>query len=452
MSAGRIVTDADGRRFEVTSRGWRPLDSEISASDPVESFPRVIPSLAEGPTGNGQASVPPTDLYRILDDLEEYCGRYLVLTLDQLAALVLWIALTWVYEAFEVSPYLLFRSPERRSGKTRALEVLRAVVRNPLASANLSPAVLFRSIAEGPTTVLLDEVDAVFNRREGNEDLRGLLNAGFQRGGQVQRCETVGRTQVVKTFDVYSPKALAMIGVPPETIGDRAVHLSMRRKAPGEIVQRFRWRLVRGEAEPIRAALAAWAEVARPQLEGTWPELPDALDDRGQDAWEGLLAIADLAGSEWASRARLAAVTLAADKDDGSESLGVLLLEHVREAFGDHDRISTADLLTALIAEESGPWPAWWATDVEQGRTKGPAARLARLLKPYGGRPEKYRVGETTVRGYLRADFEDAFRRYGSPLRPEQRNDGTGNTHRASDLHVPLFRPAGTEGQGGHRL
>jgi uncharacterized protein DUF3631 len=383
------------------------------------------------------------ELDRILDDLEEFVGRYLVLTLDQIAAVVLWVALTHVYESFEISPYLLFRSPERRSGKTRALEVLRAVVRNPLASASLSPAVLFRTIGERPTTVLLDELDAVFNRRDGNEDLRGLLNAGFQRGAEVQRCETVGRAQVVRSFPVYGPKGLAMIGAAPETVADRAIHVSMRRKAPGEIVQRFRWRLVRTEAEPIRHGLEVWAERAREALEGTWPALPDELDDRAQDSWEGMLAIADRAGPAWGARARLAAVNLAVDKDDGSESLGVLLLGHVRAAFDDAaaDRLPTADLLAALVAEEAGPWGAWWGADVEQGRTKGPGSRLARLLKPYGGKPDKYRLGDFTLRGYLRVDLEDAFHRYLS-LPPKQRNNGTRNTTQTADLQVPSFRIA----------
>jgi hypothetical protein len=62
-------------------------------------------------------------------------------------------------------------------------------------------------------------------------------------------------------------------------------------------------------------------------------------------------------------------------------------------------------LLEALHAMEEAPW----------GSLRGEAldARgLARLLKPYGVKPEKLREGNDTFRGYRRASFEDAWARY----------------------------------------
>jgi hypothetical protein len=45
-------------------------------------------------------------------------------------------------------------------------------------------AVLFRKIQSGRTSLLLDEVDAIFSggKDESKEPLRALLNAGFERG------------------------------------------------------------------------------------------------------------------------------------------------------------------------------------------------------------------------------------------------------------------------------
>ena len=46
--------------------------------------------------------------------------------------------------------------------------------------------------------------------------------------------------------------------------------------------------------------------------------LPAALDDRAADNWRPLIALADVAGSIWPSRARAAAVALSGNrKDDG---------------------------------------------------------------------------------------------------------------------------------------
>jgi Protein of unknown function (DUF3631) len=39
-------------------------------------------------------------------------------------------------------------------------------------------------------------------------------------------------------------------------------------------------------------------------------------------------------------------------------------------------------------------------------------AQLARVLKPFGVAPEQVRIAGQKTRGYLRAQFEDAWERY----------------------------------------
>src|SRR5262249_10343362 len=79
-------------------------------------------------------------------------------------------------------------------------------------------------------------------------------------------------------------------------------------------------------------------------------------------------------------------------------------------------RIFTRDLLQALVKRETEPWGEWWGKDVAQtmpGDTpRGPAVRLARLLRPLGGAPKTIRIREKREKGYERTDFEDAFDRY----------------------------------------
>jgi len=201
---------------------------------------------------------------------------------------------------------------------------------------------------------------------------------------------------------------------------------------------------VREEADRLQAALASWAAEATDELAGAWPALPDDLDDRAQDAWEPLLAIADAAGHGWGGRARTAALTLTAEKDS-EETTGILLLAHIFEAFGDRERMPTAELLAALVEREDAPWAAWWGDAVDAGRTKGPASRLAKMLKPFGIMPKKMRVSDvSTSRGYERQDFTEAWARY---LPTEQRNNGTWNKSPAPDQPVPLFRSEEREGE-----
>src|SRR5439155_1048392 len=209
----------------------------------------------------------------------------------------------------DATPYLAVTSPEKRCGKTRLLEVLQQLVPKAWQAAGVSEAVLFRRIARDGPTLLLDEVDAVFgNRGEGTEGLRAALNAGNRRGTVVSRCE--GKGQTLRDFPVFCPKVLAGIGALPDTVADRAIPIRLKRKTAKERVPRFRFRDYAVEAAREREALAAWATTATGALRTAEPAVPDALHDRAAEAWEPLLAVADLAGGEWPSRARAAALEL----------------------------------------------------------------------------------------------------------------------------------------------
>lgn len=62
--------------------------------------------------------------------------------------------------------------------------------------------------------------------------------------------------------------------------------------------------------------------------------MPAGLDDRAQDCWRPLLAIADLNGGSWPASARKSAARLSGKSDeDEAASSGVLLLGHIREVF-----------------------------------------------------------------------------------------------------------------------
>jgi hypothetical protein len=153
------------------------------------------------------------------------------------------------------------------------------------------------------------------------------------------------------------------------------------------------------------------------------------LDDRQADICEPLLAIADVAGRDWPQRCRESLLTLYAGETDEDESLGIKLLSATREAFKvtNVDRLSTQHLLEQLMAQESGaPWPGWWEHDLKNGNTRGPAARLARLFKPFGIHARVIRLPDgTTPRGYLREDFEEAWKRYCPANLPSGCNDAT---------------------------
>ena len=382
------------------------------------------------PDGHGELlrefDVQPDDA-KLLDDAGEYVRRYVVLDDCQLDATVLWCAHTHAFDAAEMTPYLNITSPEKRCGKTRVLRTLRRLVARPWYTGRVTAAVLVRKVEAEKPTLLLDESDAAFKgEKEYAETLRGLLNSGFERDGVTSLCVGQGANIAYKDYSVFCPKAIAGIGKLPDTVEDRSITIIMKRKAKNERVEKFRERSAKALAEPICDGLERWATENIDRLRDARPALPDALDDRAQDVWEPLLAIADLAGGDWPKRARAAALALSTGDGREDDSLGVRLLRDVKAVFEPQsddgtlmppvERIPTANLLAALIAIDDAPWG-----DL-RGRTLD-GRGLARRQRPHGVKPSTIRVGDgprDTAKGYKREDFADAWSRYLSPEQASQ--------------------------------
>jgi hypothetical protein len=241
----------------------------------------------------------------LLDDVRAFIRRFVVLDDQQADAVTLWAAATHAFDAFACTPYVAISSAEKRSGKSLLLEVLELLVRDPLPTANISDAALFRVIDERQPTLLIDEIDAVFGKKaREREELRGILNAGYRRGATTHRMGGSNRTKL-QTFSVYCPKAFAGIGdCLPDTIADRSIPIRLKRRTRNEPVERFRLRVVEPEGHALRDRVGDWLEPNRDYLADLWPKLPDELDDRAQDVWEPLLAVAEVGG--WSDCARAA--------------------------------------------------------------------------------------------------------------------------------------------------
>jgi hypothetical protein len=391
---------------------------------------KLADSWADIADGETEVTSPPLELPEILEEVQGFLSRYIVFSnAAQATAVALWVAHTWVIEAFDFTPYLQISSPAKRCGKSRVFDCLKLLCAKPWATVSLTEAVMFRKIEHEEPTLLLDEVDAIFtakNGDDGKEALRALLNAGFERRATVTRC--VGPEHQLREFRVFCPKALAGIGKLPDTVADRCIPIIMARQKPGEAAEKFRTRAVEPVAEPIAAALQAWSQkqtAVIDKLRVARPEMPGILSDRAADICEPLLSIADLAGGEWPGFARTALVELCGGSGDvADENTGTKLLAAVRDIFrmSQVDQISTIDLLNALIERDGDePWAVWWEPELKKGNTKGPAAKLARYLRPFGIVPWTIREEDgSTRKGYKSASFEDAFSRYLPPIPPKK--------------------------------
>jgi len=351
----------------------------------------------------------PVDGASLLDELVSTFQRYIILPPGAAETIALWTVHTHAHEAAFISPYLALRSPEKRCGKTLTLQLLSALVPKPLPASNITPSALFRAVDKWHPTLLVDEADTFIRR---NDELAGILNSGHTKASAwVVRTVQVGDDFEPRRFSTWAPKAIALIGNLKDTLQDRSIVISMRRKTREEKVERLRLDRV-DEFETLRRKVARWVADYFDKMTNADPKVPRSLNDREQDNWRPLLAIADLAGCKWPARARQAAETLSgySDADDGS--IKVQLLQDIHDAFeeaGYPKAMKTVDLLSVLHEAEDRPWYEW-----KKGKPMSPHS-LATQLRPYGIKPTQIRFGEESLKGYYLETFLDAFSRYLPP-------------------------------------
>jgi putative DNA primase/helicase len=349
----------------------------------------------------------------LLDALAHTYRRFVSLPEGGAEALALWVVFTYALEAFDVAPILALCSPLKRCGKTTTEEVTTALAQRPLAAANVTVAALYRTVEQFAPTLIVDEADTFLLT---NLALRGIINSGHTRATAFV-VRIAGHEP--RLFSTWGARMIALIGRLPATLEDRAIVLPMRRRAPGETVDRIRRDGLRRQCDPLRRRTGRWVAEHLPALRAADPAVPEELDDRQADNWRPLLAIADAAGGTWPALARTAARTLAGPVVEADTAAPVRLLADLRDLFATTtaDRLATAAIIRHLTALEDQPWAD------AQGRPMTPR-QLAKLLEGFGIKAKQIRQGAETRKGYRRADFTDVFCRYlpRDPKHPKHRN------------------------------
>ncbi len=311
------------RKTEAKKLGIRAtiLDNEITKL-------RGHKAAQETPFGTPVEPWPePVDGVTYLDSIFETLKRFIAAKPEVLRAATLWTSFTWFIDDVRVAPLAIITSPEKRCGKTLLSTLMSRLCRDPLPASNITPSALFRSIEKWKPTLILDEADTFLRE---NEDLRGLINSGHTRSTAfVIRCK--GDNHEPTSFNTFGAKLLAGIGNLPETIMDRAVILRLRRKKPDEKMERIRKTPDALFDELCRKQARFSADNSKTIADAN-PSIPENLNDREQDNWEPLLAIADAVGGHWPETARCAAVELSQTEDDQS-SIAIQLLSDIRKIF-----------------------------------------------------------------------------------------------------------------------
>ena len=144
----------------------------------------------------------------LLSEIEQLIIRHIVLPKGASTAIALWIACTYVYDAFRVYPKLAVISPEKRCGKTTLLDMLSGLCCRSLIASNISPSAIFRSVDLWKPTLIIDEADTFLTGK--NDNIIGIINSGHTRNTAFV-IRVTGDDHIPKRFSTWSPMAFASI-------------------------------------------------------------------------------------------------------------------------------------------------------------------------------------------------------------------------------------------------
>jgi hypothetical protein len=343
--------------------------------------------------------------------VEGIVAKYVTMPPHMATIFALWVCFTHVYKRFKIAPRVALTSEGPDSGKSTALEVARRLVLRPNPETLGTGAAIADFLDQGPCTILLDELDQIDN--EARRRLQQLWNIGHARGARVSLM-VGGRRKLV---DLHAPMLAAGVGrfLAP-TQKSRTFTLQMEPYTAATKPEREFDDSETDDLNAVYVFLRHWS--ARVDLD-LKPTMPPGVLRRFADNVRGLLAIADSCGEEWGYRAH-AAVSALLEQERAERPQNVLVRHGllIFEVF-ELDQISSIQFNRELLRLDL-PDARWTQYRGASGADYLHPLRMneqAELLRQVGITsevcwPPGPRKRGTSFRGYRRAAFEEARRKY----------------------------------------
>jgi hypothetical protein len=359
----------------------------------------------------------------IVKETESFIAKYATLARDYyLFPLALWNIATHTWPTFDCFPYLEITAFVKRAGKSRMMELCSKISANGRTFSADSTASMFRALNETKPTIFIDEAEKL---NQENHPAREFLNKGYKRGQNITRM--VGNE--VTDFESYGPKCFALIGDVYDTLRDRCIVVTMKRRTPVESAQENKYRsaVVDPEAADLRSRISAAVEAKQADIESIYAELPalDFLNDRDEEIWTPLFVLCrvlcperynelvrdavDIATEKTSDRRSYYELLATEEKKADDADAQILLLRDMLSLTDGQKHIATADLLERLKAIPTSPWRTW--------RGNGLTAQyMGYLLDSCSVHPKPIRMKsgaktkQAIKRGYLRVDLVSAAR------------------------------------------
>jgi hypothetical protein len=390
-----------------TARRPRPRPESHIVGKPQKIAPPGVAAVAAvaAPARAGRKS----DL-GLLDDMDRFVHSRIDLSNAQRTAVCLWVAHTYIYEHFKLTPKLFITAIKHGLGKSELMEVVEALSCNGIKrqGSTTESAISRLYDMHGRLTLCLDQLDGMSWE---NRKLINLLCDGFEVGAVKEMSEIKGRKYEPKAFVIGYPQAIGMIGdLPDQALASRCITIQMqpaepeRQKALFEaqrtpLVDRLKTRAPLPATQVWRKRLADELTPHRAKFVNWQPwDAPCACEPRTAVMWQPLFAVADHFGGEWPERARSAFAELA-DATDAKERIELRFLRHAVSRLPAGADVVSAEELYRLTAPG---FDGTHFTKDQQGKWLGKV----------GVRSSDKREGGGAHKVYAVADFHRAMRRW----------------------------------------
>lgn len=191
-------------------------DTKMIPPDISERLPFVVP---KAPTKEEIEEFSKLTVDDIVKEIEKFIRTYVELQSDnEYTLLATWVVYTWLYDAFETSPYICIMGA-RESGKTRLMEILSSIAYRSFRSSNISIAALVRDIEEYHITLFVDEGEYQLK-----DEFLSVFLSGSRRKDYYTR---VGEDGERERFETFSPKVFGTRNPPSETLLSRCFVINM---------------------------------------------------------------------------------------------------------------------------------------------------------------------------------------------------------------------------------